>query len=292
MRRRDFLAGLASVTGAAALGGAGLLSSPIALAKDGGGGGGGGEGGGGGGNGIGNGVPPFDFSDSFYRSNGLDPAQLVGRVNGADGRSVVATTTDSRHRNVRVTSTAGGFDHEGNIVFFAVFGNVNPATFLNGSAKSNANRFRAFAFPRASGTGRRQDDVFETNHGFEGKDPLGVWTKAQVSFTSAALTTSAGQSALAALASRNGTDLDATPMIRSGDDIEGLQSQGFVTITTLAQDGSAGPPWFLCPIISNPIGGSIAPDAKLAVTLKPDGTALVPRFQTLFNCLQATGSAC
>jgi hypothetical protein len=289
MRRREFLAGVLGAAGAGALGFGDLVWSQPALAK------GGGDGGGGG-NGIGNGVPPFDFSDAFYRANGLDPTQLVGRVNGADGRSVVATTTDPNHRNVRVTATAGGFDHDGNLVFFAVFANVNPATFLASSAgqnaKSTANGFHAFGFPRASGTGRRQDDVFETNHGFDGKDPIAIWTKAAVAYTSAATTTAAGQQALASLAASNGTDLDGTPMIRTTDEIESLSGQGFVSVTTLAQDGSAGPPWFLCPIIVNPTGHSIAADATLAVTLKPDGTALVPQFPQLFHCLQSTGSAC
>jgi hypothetical protein len=289
MQRRDFLATLLGVTGATVLGGAELLRSPLVQAK------GGGDDGGGGGsnNGIGNGVPPFDFSDSFYRSNGLDPTLLVGRVNGTDGRSVVATTTDSKHRNVRVIATNGGFDHDGKLIFFVVFANVNPSTFLSSGARSDISRFIAYAFPRASGTGRRQDDVFDTRHGFDGKDPLAIWVKGSVAFTAAATTTSAGQQALAALAARNGTDLDGTPMIRSTDDIENLGGQGLVTVTTVPQDGSSTtPPWFLCPFINNPIGKSIAPDATLAVTLRPDGTALVPQFQSLFRCLQSTGSAC
>jgi hypothetical protein len=289
MQRRDFLAGLLGVTGATALGGAERLGSRWALAK-------GGDDGGGGGNGIGGGTPPFDFSDSFYRANGLDPSRLVGRVNGADGRSVVATTADPKHRNVRVIATNGGFDHDGRPALFVVFANVSPTTFLAGPAGNGANgianEFSAFNFPRAAGAGRRQDDVFDTRHGFFGKDPLAIWKKASVAYTSAALTTTAGRQALAAVAARSGTDLDGTPMIRTTDDIESLGASGFVTVTTLAVDGSAGAPWFLCPIIQDPAGGSIAPDATLAVTLKPDGTALVPQLQQLFHCLQSRGSAC
>jgi hypothetical protein len=266
-----------------ALGGAELLVSRLALAKDGGGGGA-------------PPGPPFDFSDSFYRSNGIDPTKVIGRVNGHDGRSVIGTAPDANHSNVRITATNGGFDHDGALVFFVVTGNVAPATFLAGSAGqdalNNANEFTAFGFPSASGKGRRQDDVFDTRHGFFDKDPVGVWTKAAVAYTAAALNTTAGQQALAALASANGVDLDGTPMIRTTDNIESLTSQGFATVTKLAQDGSQGPPWFTCPILQNLGPTTIAKDATLNVARRPDGTALVPQQVTRFNCLQAGGTSC
>src|SRR5262249_7290299 len=99
------------------------------------------------------------------------------------------------------------------------------------------------------------------------------------------------QSALSSLASRNGVDLDGTPMIRSTDDIENLQGQGFITVTTQPTDGSAPTPWFLCPFINNPIAKSIASDATLAVTTKPDGTDLVPQFRQRYTCLQSGGGS-
>src|SRR2546430_1187474 len=236
MQRREFLAGMLGATGATVLGS--LVVSPAVLGK--------------GGDGAGATTgPPFDFSDAFYRSNGLDPAKIVGRVTGSDGRSVLGTAPDANHSNVRLTATAGGFDHDGALVFFVVPGQVNPATFLSQGALSNANEFTAFGFPSASGTGRRQDDVFDTRHGFFGKDPLAVWKKAAVPYPSAARTPPAGKQALASLASANGTDADGTPLIRTTDNIESLQSNGFVTVTTLAQDGSQGPPWFLCPLMVN-----------------------------------------
>jgi hypothetical protein len=277
------------VTGATAVSGAELAGSRWTPAS-------GGRDRGGAGNGIGGGVPPYDFSDSFYRRHGLDPSRLVGRVSGADGRSIVAATADPRHRNVRVVATNAGFGHDGGPLFFVVFAGVRPSTFLAGSAGGAANRvadeFSAFTFPRASGVGRRQDDVFDTRPGFFARDPLAIWRRASVAYTGAALTTSAGRRALAAVAARCGTDLDGTPMIRTAADVESLGASGFVTVTTPAADGSAGPPWCLCPILREPAGGSIAPDASLAVTLKPDGTALVPELPALFHCLQNAGRTC
>ena len=263
MQRMDVLAGLLGVAGAAEPGGTAIT--------------------------------PFDFSDGFYRANGLDPRLLVGRVDGWDGRSVAATTSDPRHRNVRVVATNGGFDHCGGLVFYVVLANVDATTFLAGSAGQDAqrlaNEFLAFNFPRASGSGRRQDDVFDTRHGFFDRDPLAIWTKASVRYTPSALSTNAGREALAAVAARNGTDLDATPLIRTVDEVESLGSRGFVTVTTLPADGSAGPPWFLCPIIPHPVGRSLAPDATLAVTLRRDGTALEPRFHRLFRRPGGAGRA-
>jgi hypothetical protein len=264
MQRMDVLAGLLGVAGAAEPGG--------------------------------DGTPPFDFSDGFYRANGLDPRLLVGRVDGWDGRSVAATTSDPRHRNVRVLAINGGFDHRGGLVFYVVLANVDATTFLAGAAGQDAHRlakeFMAFNFPRASGTGRRQDDVFDTRHGFFGRNPLAIWTKASVRYTPSALSTAAGRQALAAVAARNGADLDTTPLIRTVDDIERLGSRGFVTVTTQPADGSAGPPWFLCPIIRDPGGRSLAPDATLAVTLRRDGAALVPELHHLFRQLRsAAGGA-
>jgi hypothetical protein len=275
MQRRDFLAGL---LGATAVAGGELLRGGLALADE-------------GDDRPGDETPLFDFSDRFYRANGLDPKLLVGRVTGWDGRSVFAATADPDHRNVRVVATNGGFDHEGGLVFFAVLANVNPTTFLASPAGQDANsvagEFRAFNFPRARGSGRRQDDVFDMRHGLVGRNPLAIWTKASVRYTTSALSTTAGRQALAAMASRNGPDLDTTPLICAIDDIESLESRGFVTVTTLPTSGSAGPPWFLCPIIRDPVGRSLAPDATLAVTLRRDGTALVPQFHQLFRQLQS-----
>jgi hypothetical protein len=245
-----------------------------------------------GGNGIGEGNTPFDFSDGFYRANGLDPRLLVGRVDGWDGRSVAAAASDARHRNVRVVATNGGFDHRGGLVFYVVLANVGATSFLPGSAGQDARglagEFLAFNFPRATGAGRRQDDVFDTRHGFFARNPLAIWTKASVRYTPSALSTTAGRQALAAVAARNGTDLDTTPLIRTVEDVESLGSRGFVTVTTLPTDGAAGPPWFLCPIIRNPVGRRLAPDATLAVTLRRDGAALEPRFRQLFRQLRTT----
>jgi hypothetical protein len=44
--------------------------------------------------------PIFDFSDAYYRANGIDPAGLAGRGTGADGLSVTGPAPD-HHVQVR-----------------------------------------------------------------------------------------------------------------------------------------------------------------------------------------------
>src|SRR5262245_38267197 len=63
------------------------------------------------------GMPPFDFTDTFYQQNGINPANILNRVNGTclttdtPSCSVVDNSnTDPDHRDIRVLSTTGGFD--------------------------------------------------------------------------------------------------------------------------------------------------------------------------------------
>src|SRR5262249_20957078 len=57
---------------------------------------------------------PFDFSDAFYRLNGVDPDNIVTRVGNPDRHPtrwiVDPSNTDPTRRGVRVTETTGGFD--------------------------------------------------------------------------------------------------------------------------------------------------------------------------------------
>jgi hypothetical protein len=93
-----------------------------------------------------------------------------------------------------------------------------------------------------------------------------------VKYTDAAFNTSAGQAALAELASRNGKDTDGTPIIRPLGDIEDLRDAGYVTITPVSPDNPGAIPWFVCPLIEDPRNGAIAPDSFLNVATNADGT--------------------
>jgi hypothetical protein len=209
------------------------------------------------------GQPPFDFSDAHYLANGINPANILDRVNGTCPASdkpacsvVDNSNTDPNRRDVRVLSTTGGFDHEGNPLYYNIFGMVMPSTFTNDAAGQEAmeiaNDFEAYIFPKAGGdplspelSNRRQDNVFVTKHGYSVTNPLGLWIAVFVSYTPAAFNTPEGQKTLATLAARNGTDLDGTPIIRKAIEVDVLESKGLVEEQTRALDGSQGPPWII-----------------------------------------------
>jgi hypothetical protein len=97
------------------------------------------------------GTRPFDFSDAFYLQNGINPANILNRVNGTcpandmPSCSVVdSSNTDPDRRNIRVLSTTGGFDHEGNPLFYDINGMVTPSTFTNDAAGKNSRGHRQF----------------------------------------------------------------------------------------------------------------------------------------------------
>jgi hypothetical protein len=207
--------------------------------------------------------PPFDFSNAFYLENGIDPANILNRVDGtcpADDTpscSVVDNSnTDPTRRNIRVLSTTGGFDHEGNPLYYNIFGMAMPNTFTNDAAGLDAmaiaDFFSAYIFPKASGdplspalSNRRQDNVFDTRNGYFVENPLGLWTAVFVSYTPAAFDTAEGRRTLAHLAAINGTDLDGTPMIRKAVEVDVLERRGFAVTRTRALDGSEGFPWII-----------------------------------------------
>jgi hypothetical protein len=220
--------------------------------------------------------PPFDFSDSFYLANGIDPTQILNRVNTAGnpclpgGENCVLdnSNTDPNRRNVRILQTTGGFNNAGSLIYYSIMGMVTPNTFNNDAAgqqaKQIANSFRAFLFPKTPRNAnctpgslvlspalgnRRQDNVFDTRNGYFSNNPLGLWILAFVVYTqNAFVATSSGCQLvpdLADLAATNGTDLDGTPILKTADGIDGLVSKGLVEIRTRAQDGSQGFPWVI-----------------------------------------------
>jgi len=211
------------------------------------------------------GTPPFDFSDAFYLQNGINPANILKRVDGTcpvnDKPSCSVpdnSNTDPDRRNIRVLSTTGGFDHEGNPLYYNIFGMVNPNTFTNNAAGAKAmkiaNFFSAYIFPKASGdplspelSNRRQDNVFDTRNGYSTANPLGLWTAVFVSYTAAGLdpNNAVCKHALDNLRAKNGTDLDGTPQIDKAVEVDDLEKKGCAEEQTRALDGSQGFPWII-----------------------------------------------
>jgi len=212
------------------------------------------------------GMRPFDFTDAFYLQNGINPANILNRVNGTCPANdmpacslVDNSNTDPDRNNIRVLSTTGGFDHEGNPLYYNIFGMANPNVFTTDAAGQEAQQiaefFSAYIFPKASGdplspalSNRRQDNVFDTRNGYFVANPLGLWTAVFVSYTPAAIgskPTAVCKSALADLAKKNGTDLDGTPQMHKAIEVDDLTKKGCAVQTHRAFDGSQGFPWII-----------------------------------------------
>lgn len=236
----------------------------------------------------------YDFTDAFYRSNGIDPAKLAGRKQAPSASAVVDAPFFSWQRNVRVIGTSGTYTANGDVAYFAVLAGFGPDGFTNDAAGQRARRiadsYAEYIFPQRGadpiGLGSaRQATVQDTDHGYFSNDPLGLWLHVWVNYTDKAFNTKDGQKALADLAKKNGLGLDGTPIIKTTSEIANLQSKGFVTLTT-RNDGLR---YAVCPEIRDPRNGGIAPDAFLNTARRPDGSPLDPDFVNNFLSLQSTG---
>ena len=137
--------------------------------------------------------PPFDFNDDFYAKNGicLDPNSLNGctvGINhlGADSRVGVVPSTKAGaefgttpsdfggaynwiedtgntdptrggvNGGIRATQTTGGFDKDGNLIYYSILAPIPDQRFFTSTndggagarAHTLANQFRAFIFPK------------------------------------------------------------------------------------------------------------------------------------------------
>ncbi len=199
-----------------------------------------------------------DFSDGFYRQNGLDPKSADFRrrfeINGAPNgvRSVETATADPTRSTTRVLPVNCGYDASGQTLCYpgppVFFGEKSFMNNPKGEIARELAEFRAFIFPKAAGDplspappNRRQDNLFETTKGYIGTNPLGLWRLTFVSYTPAASTTE-GEAVLAPLHAQNGTDLDGTPIIKRLHVLLELEAQGLVEFN-VRPTGEGAEPW-------------------------------------------------
>jgi hypothetical protein len=246
----------------------------------------------------GDGVPLFDFTDRYYKSNGVKVDALVGRRSGTDGLSVIDDSPDSDHRDVRALFTLPAYSDGGDTLFFTVMSDLAPKPFTKNAAgreaKQIAEDFPVYVFPTRDGDqlgvgNSRQADMIDMRHGYFSNDPLGLWVHVFVSYTDKAFDTQAGRDALANLEDSNGLALDGTPIIADIGELEDLKDAGFVKMQK--RPATAVGRYFVCPVFKDPRDGAIAPDAFLATVRQEDGTPLPAEqhFVDDFESLQDTG---
>jgi len=239
----------------------------------------------------------YDFTDNYYRQNGIDPAGIDGRREAILPLATVDVPFFSYQRNVRALLTLPAYDHSGHAYYFTVLGGLRATAFTNDAAgrraKQIADTSAEYIFPKRGtdpvGLGAfRQSVVLDMRNGYFSNNKLGLWIHTWVSFTDRALNTADGRRALDDLARRNGRDLDGTPIIKTTSDIDSLFSRGYITKTLRP----AGDPlrYAICPVNEQPRRGGIAPDQFLAYTTKLDGTPLEPFLVQNFESLRLTGN--
>ena len=238
----------------------------------------------------------YDFTDAFYRANGVDPTKINGRRQ-ADGVLAVNDDPNFRfQRNVRSLFTLPAYDHSGNPEFFTVLGGGSTSLFTANAAGRRARQIAdssiEYVFPRAGGDPfalgvTRQSVILDMRNGYFSNNPLGLWIHVWVSYTDDAFDTELGREVLADLAERNGLDLDGTPLIRTLGDIDTLSKLRLIAKRTVPPTDSRR--YAVCPVIKDPTDGGIAADQFLAVTRLPNGDPLEPEFLAHFLSLQRTG---
>ena len=238
----------------------------------------------------------YDFTDEFYRQNGVDPSKIVGRRQG-DGRlGVFDTPNYSFQRNVRALLTLPAYNHSGNPVYWTVMGELFNDGFTDDEAgrraRQTADNMIEYVFP-AKGTNpvglgaMRQSVLLDMRNGYFSNNPLGLWIHVWINYTDKAFNTTEGKAVLADLGRRNGLALDGTPMIRSTSEIDNLYSKGLVTKTTVPNESPIR--YGICPVIKDPTDGGIAQDQFLITPRRSGGDALIPSIQRNFDNLRING---
>jgi len=159
-----------------------------------------------------------------------------------------------------------------------------------------------------SGSGLTGTTTFNAPYGYFCDDLLGMWIITYFWFTEPPnLSTPVAGSqcqgpngAYAAVAARNGVNLEGWPIVKSGDDLDndleaftGVNGQACAAEGNEAVDGSdGGAVWLICPAIPDPTNGAITLDAFIDTIHKPNGLPLDPSLTENFYCLQFFGQFC
>jgi hypothetical protein len=240
----------------------------------------------------------FDFTDEYYRQNGVDPAKISGRRQAGTPLATFDAPFFSFQRNVRALLTLPAYNHSGAPVYWTVMGELFADGFTNDEAgqrtRQMADQMFEYVFPTKDGNpiglgNLRQSVMLDMRNGYFSNNPLGLWTHVWISYTSRAFNTTDGKKALADLQKRNGLATDGTPIIKTLSELDNLYSKGFVAKRLRKMDGSEGAVYSICPVVKDPTDWGIATDQFLAYTRKADGTPLEPFFVQHFDSLRFTG---
>lgn len=250
---------------------------------------------------------PFDFTESFYKLNGVDVAEVSNRRTGADGLSIIWKGNNTNQSDVRVLVTLPVYDHYGQIMFWFPLGDMTERAFLEDmtgvEARQLAQEFPIYVFP---------DKQIATFAGFADSrhaplmdmtlapmsnprmNPLGLREIWLVRYTEKAFS-GEGADLMAYMLKKNGIATDDTPILKTLSDIRLMQKEGMLTLESYGfypfapYEGQ----YAVAPVIADPRWGAIAADAFLLLPEK-NGSPLPAELPFLneFTCLQKKGDWC
>lgn len=248
--------------------------------------------------GIGPELRPFDFTDKYYSTNGIEAAFIVNRRNGSDGESVIDFAADENYSNVRILATRPAYDYNGAPVYWNLYGEFFKEAFKPGpegdQARTLAESFPIYIFPSVTAKNQeRQAAVIENIDGYFDKNLLGLGIVKVVQYTGTG--TREDKVFLQEIANRNGLSLDGTPIIRTRAEIHALLRRNLISVKVRGTDNNFGRTSFaVAKIIQYPDMGAIAPDAFLVHVKQSNGEPLPSEsfFVSDFECFKSEGNSC
>jgi hypothetical protein len=242
---------------------------------------------------IGRELRPFDFTDKFYSTHGIETAFIVNRRNGSDGQSVVDFSSDENYSSVRILATRPAYAYDGSPIYWNLYGEFFKEAFKPGpegdQARALAESFPIYIFPSVTSKNQeRQAAVIENIDGYFDKNLLGLGTVMVVRYTGAG--TREDKAFLKEIADRNGLSLDGTPIIRTKAEIQALLRRNLITVKVRSAD-NGGTSFAVAKIIQYPDMGAIAPDAFLVNVKQGNGEPLPSEsfFVSDFECFKTEG---
>ena len=250
-------------------------------------------------------INPHDFTNQFYKQNGVIAKEINWRRDGADGLSVFDTL---KNRGVRVTATVPASDQNGQIYFWSPLGELTNAAFTNDKvgffAREMASHFPMYLFPDEKYihyntiANTRQAPLMDNSWAglWPGVvNPLGLRQIFLVNYNAKAFTPESAE-VMEYLMKKNGYATDKTPIIKTIEDMEILKKYECITIDDMGPtntDQMYRGTYAIAPVIVDPTKGVIAPDAFLYFSTK-DGKPLASEmiFVDQFKCLQQLGDWC
>jgi hypothetical protein len=239
---------------------------------------------------------PFDFSDEYYRENGVVPELMSERRSGADGLSVFDAAPDPSRRDVRITATMPAYSAAGEPLYWNLYGRMDKGAFVRraagAEAQAVADGYPMFVFPSTSSRGHRQAPLLAIDERYFAKNPLGLAAVWHVRFSDR-IETPEGRTAMRILAGRNGYSLDGTPIVRYKSEIDQLLTQGMIEVS-LTNAGERSGHYVIGRVLQNLDRGAIAGDAFLIAVLGRDGQPIAAErhFFDRFECLRNGGTVC